>query len=59
VRAEFDFSPEELDAVESRCDLIYRLEKKYGPTVEEMLAYLDRCREELDSIETADDSLEH
>jgi DNA repair protein RecN (Recombination protein N) len=55
---EFDFSPEELDAVESRCDLIYRLEKKYGPSVEEMLAYLDKCREDLDSIESADDSLE-
>ena len=56
--AEFDFSPEELDAVENRCDLIYRLEKKYGSSVEEMLLFLDKCREELDSIESADDSLE-
>jgi DNA repair protein RecN (Recombination protein N) len=56
-RAEFDFSPEELDAVESRCDRLYRLKKKYGSTVEEMLAYLDRCRGELESIETADDTL--
>lgn len=55
---EFDFSPEELDAVESRCDLIYRLEKKYGASVEEMLLFLDKCREKLDSIESADDSLE-
>ena len=56
-RAAFDFSPEELDAVESRSDLLYRLEKKYGPTVEDMLSYLDRRRAELDSIETADDTL--
>ncbi|MCI2058841.1 MAG: DNA repair protein RecN [Oscillibacter sp.] len=56
-RAEFDFSPEDLDAVESRCDQLYRLKKKYGATVEDMLAYLDRCRQELDSIETADDTL--
>ena len=56
-RAEFDFSPEELDAVESRSDLLYRLEKKYGSGVEEMLAYLDKCRAELDAIETADDTL--
>lgn len=55
---EFDFSPEELDAVESRCDLLYRLEKKYGSSVGEMLAYLDKCRAELNSIESADDSLE-
>lgn len=56
-REEFDFSPEELDAVESRCDQLYRLKKKYGTTVEDMLAYLDKCRGELDAIETADDTL--
>lgn len=56
-RAEFDFSPEDLDAVESRCDQLYRLKKKYGATVEDMLAYLEKCRSELDSIETADDTL--
>lgn len=54
---EFDFSPEELDQVESRSDLLYRLKKKYGATVEEMLEYLDRSRRELDEIETADDTL--
>ncbi|WP_312159529.1 DNA repair protein RecN [Oscillibacter sp.] len=54
---EFDFSPEELDAVESRADQIYRLKKKYGATVEDMLSYLDRSRRELDEIETADDTL--
>ena len=56
-REEFDFSPAELDAVESRADLIYRLKKKYGATVEDCMAYLDRCRAELDAIETADDQL--
>ena len=56
-REEFDFSPAELDAVESRSDLLYRLKKKYGATVEEMLAYLDKCRSELDDMETADDTL--
>ena len=56
-REEFDFSPAELDAVESRSDLLYRLKKKYGATVEDMIAYLDRCRTELDEMETADDTL--
>ena len=56
-RAEFDFSPAELDAVESRSDQLYRLKKKYGATVEDMLAYLEKCRAELDAIETADDTL--
>lgn len=55
-RAEFDFSPTELDEVESRADLLYRLKKKYGATVEDMLTYLDQCRKELDAMETADDT---
>ena len=42
-RAEFDFSPAELDAVESRSDLLYRLKKKYGATVEDMLDYLENA----------------
>jgi DNA repair protein RecN (Recombination protein N) len=56
-RTEYDFSPEELDAVEARCDQLYRLKKKYGATVDDMLRYLDKSRAELDSIETADDTL--
>ncbi len=58
-REEFDFSPAELDELESRGDLLYRLKKKYGATVEDMLEYLDRCRRELDAIETADDTIAH
>ena len=53
----FDFSPAELDAMESRLDLLYRLKKKYGATVEDMLAYLDKCKTELDAITYADDTL--
>ena len=56
-RAEFDFSPAELDAAEARADQLYRLKKKYGATVEDMIAYLDKCRAELDAMETADDTL--
>ncbi|MCI8803240.1 MAG: DNA repair protein RecN [Oscillibacter sp.] len=57
LRGNFEFSPEELDAAESRADQLYRLKKKYGATVEDMLEYLDRCQKELDAIETADDTL--
>lgn len=45
-----EFSPHELDELESRADQLYRLKKKYGATVEDMLEYLDKCREELDQI---------
>ena len=36
---------------------MYRLKKKYGATVQDMLDYLDKCQKELDAIETADDTL--
>ena len=54
---ELDFSPGELDTVELRCDQLYRLKKKYGATVEDMMAYLEKCRQELDQIAFADDTL--
>ncbi len=57
LREDFDFSPGELDEIESRLDVIFRLRKKYGNTVEEMLAYLDRCRNELEQIQDSDDAL--
>jgi DNA repair protein RecN (Recombination protein N) len=53
----FDFSPGELDEVEGRLDQLYRLKKKYGPSVEDMLDYLEQCRAELDAIAYADDTL--
>lgn len=53
----YEFSPQELDAVEARCDQLYRLKKKYGASVGDMLAYLARSREELDRIEYADDRI--
>ena len=56
-RESFDFSPHELDDVESRLDRLYRLKKKYGPTVEDMLAYLEKCKSELEQIEYAGDAL--
>ena len=56
-RENFDFSPNELDEVEGRLDQLYRLKKKYGATVEDMLAYLDNCRRELDDIAYAGDAL--
>lgn len=50
-----EFSPRELDDLESRADQLYRLKKKYGATVEDMLEYLEKCREELDRITFSSD----
>lgn len=40
----------DINAVEERLDILYRLSKKYGETEEEMLAYLDSISEEYESI---------
>lgn len=48
--SEVDFDPSELDDIEERLDLLYRMSKKYGATEEEMLDYLAKAREELDNI---------
>lgn len=53
-----DFSEQERDAVEARLDVIYRLRRKYGATVEEVLAYCDSAASELEELENADDRKE-
>jgi len=57
VRDAFDFSPSELDELEGRLDVLYRLKKKYGDTTADMLDYLDICRTELENIRYADDTI--
>lgn len=48
--SEVDFDPSELDEIDERLDILYRLSKKYGETEEEMLEYLEKARGELESI---------
>ena len=55
LRDSFDFEPGELDEIESRLDVLHRLKKKYGGSVEEMLEYLERCKKELDEIQFSSD----
>ena len=57
LHGELDVSPEDIDRMESRLDLLYRLGKKYGSTVDEMLSYLQKCREELDQIQYSSDRI--
>ncbi len=47
---EVDFDPSELEDIDERLDLLYRLSKKYGDTEEKMLEYLEKARAELDNI---------
>ena len=57
LAGDLEFSPGELDELESRADQLYRLKKKYGETEEDMIAYLEKCRGELDEIAFASDTL--
>ncbi len=57
LRDSFGYSGEELEQIESRLDVIHRLRRKYGATCEDILAYLEKARQELDEIEFADDRL--
>ena len=47
---QLEVSPGRLDEIEGRLALIERLKKKYGATVEEVLAFGARCRRELDVL---------
>mgnify|MGYP004459459545 FL=1 len=48
--SEVDFDQSELEDIDERLDLLYRLSKKYGNTEEEMLEYLEKAKTELDNI---------
>ena len=47
----YDTNDAELDEVEQRLDLLYRLKRKYGSTVEDVIAFGQHAREELDNIQ--------
>jgi len=58
ARDDLSYSADELEEIESRLDVIHKLRRKYGVTCEDILAYLEKARKELDDIEFADDHLE-
>ncbi|MBS6507768.1 MAG: DNA repair protein RecN [Paraclostridium bifermentans] len=53
-----DFSPYELEQIEQRVDEINTLRRKYGDTIEEILAYKDKINERLDEILNRDEKVE-
>ena len=50
-----EMDPAELDRIEERLDLIFRLKRKYGGSVEEILNFADQAQQELDSITHAEE----
>ena len=47
---DIDDDPHRLEEIEERLDLLYRLRHKYGDSEEELLAYLDNAKKELNSL---------
>ena len=53
-KGSINFDPARLEKIEERLDLIKRLEKKYGGTIEEVLAHLEESRRALEGIQNSD-----
>ena len=52
---QMDYQPQALEQVEERLDLIYRLKRKYGNSVEEILEYLEKSREQLQQLNLSEE----
>ena len=58
VQDGLDDSAFELEKIESRLDVLYRLRRKYGATTQDILEYLARAQRQLDEIEFSDERRE-
>ena len=56
---EYDTNDAELDEIEQRIDRIYKLKRKYGDTVEDILTFGDKARQELEMIQSSQERAEH
>ncbi len=52
------YNPLELEEIENRLDLLYKLSKKYGETEEDMLVFLENAKKELSEISLSDEVLD-
>ena len=58
LREEMDYDEQEAERVESRLDLLRRLNRKYGATTGEMIRYRDKIAAELSELEDSDEAME-
>ncbi|MFN3928023.1 MAG: DNA repair protein RecN [Thermoflexus sp.] len=56
-REGIEFNPRRLVQIEERLDLIRRLQRKYGDTIPEILAYAQRAKRELETLLRAEERL--
>lgn len=55
----YDTNDAELDEIEQRLDLIYKLKHKYGDTVEDVIEFGQNAREELERIQSSQERHDH
>ena len=55
----YDTNDAELDEIEQRLDLIYKLKRKYGDTVEDVIEFGQNAREELERIQSSHERHDH
>lgn len=53
-----EYNPGRLNEVEERLELINRLRRRFGATIEEVIAYAEKANAELESIEHSEERLE-
>jgi DNA repair protein RecN (Recombination protein N) len=57
-REAIEFNPRRLDEVEERLAALRGLQRKYGATLEAVLAHAEQARQELDAIQHADERIQ-
>jgi len=57
-RDAIEFNPQRLQKVEDRLEMFKRLKRKYGETIDAVIAFGDGAARELDQIENADEHIE-
>ena len=58
MRDSFDFEPGRIDQIEQRLEIYSSLKKKYGPEVEDVIAFGERASERLGQLEGAQEKRE-
>lgn len=53
-----DYSPQKLDKLQQRMDVIYKLCKKYGATTKDVMDHYAKAKQELADIENYDETIE-
>jgi DNA repair protein RecN (Recombination protein N) len=55
---EIEYDPDRLEAVEERLDLIHNMKRKYGDSIEDILAFAESASQELESLAHSEEHVE-